>query len=145
VEDVHALLLGGHGDDMVPLLRYSFAGGIPVSQLISPQRLEEIVKRTRGGGAEIVGLLKTGSAYYAPAASTIAMAESILRDKKRILPCAAYCDREYGIGGYFVGVPCVLGSEGVDRVIEIELDDAERQMFKTSVEHVKELVKAVRI
>jgi malate dehydrogenase len=145
VEDVQALLLGGHGDDMVPLLRYSFAGGIPVSQLIPAQRLEEIVKRTRGGGAEIVGLLKTGSAYYAPAAATVAMAESVIRDKKRILPCAAYCDREYGVGGYFVGVPCVLGSEGVDKVIEIELDDAERKMFKTSVEHVKELVKAVKI
>ena len=145
VEDVHALLLGGHGDDMVPLLRYSFAGGIPVSQLISSQRLDEIVKRTRGGGAEIVGLLKTGSAYYAPAAATVAMAESVIRDKKRILACAAYCDREYGVGGYFVGVPCILGSDGVDKVIEIELDDAERKMFKTSVEHVKELVKAVKI
>jgi malate dehydrogenase len=145
VEDVQALLLGGHGDDMVPLLRYSFAGGIPVSQLIGAQRLEEIVKRTRGGGAEIVGLLKTGSAYYAPASATIAMAESIIRDKKRILPCAAYCDKEYGVGGYFVGVPCVLGSDGVDKVIEIELDEAERKMFKTSVEHVKELVKAVKI
>src|SRR5580704_6036823 len=145
VEDVHALLLGGHGDDMVPLSRYSFAGGIPVSQLIPAQRLEEIIKRTRGGGAEIVGLLKTGSAYYAPAAATVAMAESIIRDKKRILACAAYCDREYGVGGYFVGVPCVLGTDGVERVIEIELDDAERKMFKTSVQHVKDLVKSVKL
>jgi malate dehydrogenase len=145
VEDVQALLLGGHGDDMVPLLRYSFAGGIPVSQLIAAQRLEEIVKRTRTGGAEIVGLLKTGSAYYAPASATVAMAEAIIRDKKRILPCAAYCDREYGVGGYFVGVPCLLGAAGVEKVIEIELNEAERKMFNNSVEHVKELVKTVKI
>jgi len=145
VEDVHALLLGGHGDDMVPLTRYSFAGGIPVSQLIPSQRLEEIVKRTRNGGAEIVGLLKTGSAYYAPSSATVAMAESIIKDKKRILACAAYCDKEYGVGGYFVGVPCVLGTEGVERIIEIQLDETERKMFKTSVEHVKELVKTVKI
>jgi malate dehydrogenase len=145
VEDVHALLLGGHGDDMVPLTRYSFAGGIPVSQLVSSQRLEEIVKRTRNGGAEIVSLLKTGSAYYAPASATVAMAESIIRDKKRILACAAYCDREYGVGGYFVGVPCVLGTEGVEKIIEIDLDDSERKMFNSSVQHVKELVKTVKI
>src|SRR3954469_14808909 len=100
VEDVHALLLGGHGDDMVPLKRYTFAGGIPVTQLISKERLEEIVKRTREGGAEIVNLLKTGSAYYAPAAATVQMAEAIIKDKKRILPCAAYCDKEYGVGGF---------------------------------------------
>jgi malate dehydrogenase len=145
VEDVQALLLGGHGDDMVPLPRYTFAGGIPITQLVPKARLDEIVKRTRGGGAEIVSLLKTGSAYYAPAASTVAMAESIIRDKKRILPCAAYCDKEYGIGGYFVGVPCVLGTEGVERVIEIELDATERQMFQTSIDHVKDLVKAVKL
>ncbi|WP_428940398.1 malate dehydrogenase [Fontivita pretiosa] len=145
VEDVSALLLGGHGDDMVPLKRYTSVGGIPVTQLIRPERLEEIVKRTRNGGAEIVSLLKTGSAYYAPAAATIAMAESIIRDKKRLLPCAAYCDREYGIGGYFVGVPCVLGCEGVERIIEIELDEQERRMFQSSVDHVKELVKAVKM
>src|SRR5439155_24117245 len=145
VEDVQALLLGGHGDDMVPLPRYTFAGGIPITQLIRKDRLEEIIKRTRNGGAELVGLLKTGSAYYAPASATVAMAESIIKDKKRILPCAAYCDKEYSIGGYFVGVPCVLGKDGVERVIEIELDAAERQMFQTSVNHVKELVAAVRI
>ncbi|HWP40868.1 MAG TPA: malate dehydrogenase [Tepidisphaeraceae bacterium] len=145
VEDVSALLLGGHGDDMVPLKRYTSVGGIPVTQLIKPDRLEEIVKRTRNGGAEIVSLLKTGSAYYAPAAATIAMAESIIRDKKRLLPCAAYCEKEYGIGGYFVGVPCVLGREGVERIIEIELDDEERRMFQSSVDHVKELVKAVKM
>ncbi len=144
VEDVQALLLGGHGDDMVPLPRYTFAGGIPITQLVKPDRLAEIVQRTRDGGAEIVKLLKTGSAYYAPAAATVQMAESIIRDKKRILPCAAYCEKEYNVGGYFVGVPAVLGTEGVERVIEIELDDAERKMFQTSVEHVKELVKTVK-
>jgi len=145
VEDVHALLLGGHGDDMVPLKRYTSVGGIPVTQLMKPDRLEEIVKRARNGGAEIVGLLKTGSAYYAPAAATVAMAESIIRDKRRIMPCAAYCDKEYGIGGYFVGVPCILGTNGVERIVEIELDGDEKKMFQTSVDHVKELVKAVKL
>ena len=145
VEDVQALLLGGHGDDMVPLKRYTFAGGIPVTQLIAPERLEEIIDRTRKGGAEIVGLLKTGSAYYAPAAATVQMAESIIRDKKRILPCAAYCEEAYGIGGYFVGVPCILGKDGVERVIEVELDDEEKSAFAASVEHVKELVAGVKM
>ncbi|MGA3066613.1 MAG: malate dehydrogenase [Tepidisphaeraceae bacterium] len=145
VEDVHAILLGGHGDDMVPLPRYTFAGGIPVSQLIRKDRLDEIVKRTRNGGAEIVGLLKTGSAYYAPASATIAMAESIIKDKKRIFPCAAYCEQEYGIGGYFVGVPCVLGTEGVEKIIEIDLDENEKKMFQISIDHVKDLVKAVKM
>src|SRR5437763_9002242 len=145
VEDVQALLLGGHGDDMVPLKRYTFAGGIPITQLVKADRLEEIIKRARNGGAEIVGLLKTGSAYYAPAAATVQMAESIIKDKKRILPCAAYCDKEYGIGGFFVGVPCVLGTNGVEKIIEIEMDAAEKKMFQTSVEHVKELVKVVKI
>lgn len=145
VEDVQALLMGGHGDDMVPLPRYTFAGGIPITQLVKKERLEEIVKRARTGGAEIVGLLKTGSAYYAPAASVIAMAESIIKDKKRILPCAVYCEKEYGVGGFFVGVPCILGTEGVERVIEVELDDAERKAFQTSVDHVKDLVKVVKM
>src|SRR5271163_540736 len=145
VEDVQALLLGGHGDDMVPLPRYTSAGGIPITQLVSPQRLEEIIKRARSGGAEIVGLLKTGSAYYAPAAATVQMAEAIIKDKKRILPCAVYCDKEYGVGGYFVGVPCVLGTGGVERIIEVELDDNERKMFLSSVDHVKELVRSVKI
>jgi len=145
VEDVQALLLGGHGDDMVPLPRYTFAGGIPITQLVKPERLAEIVQRTRDGGAEIVKLLKTGSAYYAPAAAAVQMAESIIRDKKRILPCAAYCEKEYNVGGYFVGVPAVLGTDGVERIIEIQLDDAERKMFQSSVEHVKELVKTVKL
>ena len=145
VEDVHALLLGGHGDDMVPLTRYTFAGGIPITQLVKKDRLEQIVQRARDGGAEIVKLLKTGSAYYAPAAATIAMAESIVRDKKRILPCAAYCEKEYGVGGFFVGVPCVLGTNGVEKIIEIELDETERKAFQTSVDHVKELVATVKM
>ena len=145
VEDVQALLLGGHGDDMVPLTRYTFAGGIPITQLVKPDRLDAIVDRARKGGAEIVGLLKTGSAYYAPAAATVQMAEAVIRDKKRILPCAVYCDKEYGVGGYFVGVPALLGTDGVERIIEIELDDAERKMFQSSVDHVKELVAAVKI
>jgi malate dehydrogenase len=145
VEDVQALLLGGHGDDMVPLKRYTFAGGIPITQLVKPDRLEEIVKRARNGGAEIVNLLKTGSAYYAPAAATVQMAEAIIKDKKRILACAAYCDKEYGIGGYFVGVPCVLGADGVEKVLEIEMDAEEKKAFQTSVDHVKDLVKAVKM
>jgi malate dehydrogenase len=145
VQDVQALLLGGHGDDMVPLARYTFAGGIPIQQLVKPDRLEQIIKRARNGGAEIVQLLKTGSAYYAPAAATVQMAEAVIKDKKRILPCAAYCEKEYGIGGYFVGVPALLGKDGVERVIEVELDDQERAMFNTSVEHVRELVRAVKM
>jgi malate dehydrogenase len=145
VEDVQALLLGGHGDDMVPLARYTSAGGIPITQLVKKEKLDEIIKRTRNGGAEIVSLLEKGSAYYAPAAASVQMAEAIIRDKKRILPCAAYCDKEYGIGGYFVGVPCVLGAAGVERIMEIELDDAEKTMFQTSVQHVRDLVKAVKM
>src|SRR5438874_3149570 len=126
VQDVQALLLGGHGDDMVPLARYTFAGGIPITQLVKSDRLETIISRARNGGKEIVDLLKTGSAYYAPAAATVQMAEAIIKDKKRILPCAVYCDKEYGVGGYFVGVPCILGKDGVERIIEIELDPTER-------------------
>jgi malate dehydrogenase len=145
VEDVQALLLGGHGDDMVPLKRYTFAGGIPITQLVKPDRLEEIIKRARNGGAEIVNLLKTGSAYYAPAAATVQMAEAIIKDKKRILPAAVYCDSEYGVGGFFVGVPAVLGKDGVERIIEVELDAEEKKAFQTSVDHVKDLVKIVKM
>ncbi len=139
VEDIDALLMGGHGDDMVPLPRYTSVAGIPVTQLMPKERLDAIVDRTRKGGGEIVSLLKTGSAFYAPAAATVQMAEAILRDKRRILPCAAYCQREYGVGGFFVGVPCMLGRGGVEKVIEVELEAGERTMFQTSVEHVKEL------
>lgn len=145
VEDITALLLGGHGDDMVPLPRYTSVAGIPVTQLIAKDRLEEIIQRTRMGGGEIVKLLKTGSAFYAPAAASAQMAEAIIKDKKRILPCAAYCDKEYGVGGYFVGVPCMLGRNGVEKIIEVDLDDAERTMFTDSVNHVKQLVASVKL
>src|SRR4029077_13017367 len=143
VEDISALLLGGHGDTMVPVPSCTSVGGIPVTQLIEPKRLEEIVQRTRNGGAEIVGLLKTGSAYYAPAAATAQMVEAIVRDKKRLIPCAAYCDKEYGVGGYFVGVPVILGAGGVEKVIELKLTAQEQVDFQKSVDAVKELVKAM--
>ena len=139
VEDIDALLLGGHGDDMVPLPRYTSVAGIPVTQLIPAERLHAIIERTKVGGGEIVKLMGT-SAYYAPAAGSVQMAEAIIKDKRRILPCAAYCQKEYGVGGYFVGVPCVLGRNGVEKVIEIELVGDERKMFETSVSHVKELI-----
>jgi malate dehydrogenase len=144
VEDVSALLMGGHGDTMVPLPRYASVGGIPITQLIPKERLDQIVQRARDGGAEIVNLLKTGSAYYAPGAAVVQMVEAIIRDKKRVLPCAAYCDREYGVGGYFVGVPVVLGTGGVEKVIEVELDATERAAFEKSVAAVKDLVKALK-
>lgn len=144
VEDITALLLGGHGDDMVPLPSFTSVAGIPVTHLIPKDRLDAIVERTRKGGGEIVSLLKTGSAYYAPAAASVQMAEAIIKDKKRILPCAAYCDKEYGIGGYFVGVPALLGKGGVEKVIEVPLNQQERAMFDTSIQHVKDLVAEVQ-
>ena len=140
VEDISALLMGGHGDTMVPLPSCTTVGGIPVTQLIEPARLEEIVDRTRKGGAEIVGLLKTGSAYYAPAGASAQMVEAVVRDKKRLIPCAAYCDKEYGVGGYYVGVPVVLGTGGVERIVELELTEQESADFQKSVSAVKELV-----
>jgi len=140
VEDISALLMGGHGDTMVPIPSCTSVGGIPILQLIEPDRLEEIVDRTRKGGAEIVGLLKTGSAYYAPAAATAQMVEAIVRDKKRLIPCAAYCDKEYGVGGYYVGVPVILGSSGVERIVELSLTNEEKVAFQKSVDAVKELV-----
>ena len=143
VEDISALLLGGHGDTMVPMPSCTSVGGIPVTQLIDAKRLEDIVKRTRNGGAEIVGLLKTGSAYYAPAAATAQMVEAIVRDKKRLIPCAAYCDKQYGVGGYFVGVPVILGAGGVEKVIELKLTSQEQADFQKSVDAVKELVKVM--
>jgi len=138
VEDISALLLGGHGDDMVPLPRYTSVAGIPVTQLIKPERLNEIIQRAKMGGGEIVKLMGT-SAYYAPAAGTIQMAEAIIKDKRRIFPCAAFCDKEYGVGGYFVGTPAMLGANGVEKVIEVELDEKERAMFDSSAAHVREL------
>jgi malate dehydrogenase len=140
VEDISALLMGGHGDTMVPIPSCTSVGGIPVQQLIDPKRLEEIVTRTRNGGAEIVSYLKTGSAYYAPAAATSQMVEAVVRDKKRLIPCAAYCDKEYGVGGYYVGVPVVLGSAGVEKIIELTLTAEEKAAFQKSVDAVKELV-----
>jgi malate dehydrogenase len=140
VEDISALLMGGHGDTMVPIPSCTSVGGIPVQQLIDPKRLEEIVTRTRNGGAEIVSYLKTGSAYYAPAAATAQMVEAVVRDKKRLIPCAAYCDKEYGVGGYYVGVPVILGSSGVEKIVELTLTADEKAAFQKSVDAVKELV-----
>ena len=143
VEDISALLMGGHGDTMVPLPSCTSVGGIPVTQLIKPERLKEIIERTAKGGAEIVSLLKTGSAYYAPAAATTQMVEAIIRDKKRLIPCAAYCDKEYGVGGYYVGVPVILGTNGVEKIVELQLEETEKVAFQKSVDAVKELVKAM--
>ncbi len=140
IEDVSALLMGGHGDTMVPMPTCTSVGGIPVTRLMDRGRLDEIVDRARKGGAEIVGLLKTGSAYYAPAAACAQMAEAVIRDKKRLIPCCAYCDTEYGVGGYYVGVPVILGSSGVERVVELELDEQEQADFRKSVDAVRDLV-----
>ena len=149
VKDVTAFVLGGHGDTMVPLPRYSTVAGIPLPDLakmgwITEQRIEEIVQRVRDGGAEIVGLLKTGSAYYAPASSAIAMAESYLKDYRRILPCAAYVNGPYGVQGLYVGVPVIIGANGVEKIVEIELNDEEKAAFAKSVEHVERLIEAAK-
>ena len=148
-EDVTAMVLGGHGDTMVPLIRYSAVAGIPVPDLVkmgwtTQARVDEIVKRTANGGAEIVNLLKTGSAFYAPAASAVAMAESYLLDKKRVLPCAAWLNGEYGIKDLYVGVPVVIGAKGVERIVEIELNSGERSMFEKSAAAVQGLVDACK-
>lgn len=140
VEDVSAMLLGGHGDTMVPMPSCTSVGGIPLRQFLDAETIDRLVDRARKGGAEIVSLLKTGSAYYAPAAATAQMVEAIVRDKKRLIPCAAYCDSEYGVGGYYVGVPVVLGSNGVEKIIELELTAQEKVDFQKSVDAVKELV-----
>lgn len=147
VKDITALVLGGHGDTMVPLIRYSTVGGVALTDLVSmgwltPESLERLVQRTRDGGAEIVGLLKTGSAFYAPANSAIEMAESYLHDQKRLLPAAAYVDRAYGVHGIYVGVPVIIGQKGVERVIELALDKEEQDMFDHSVKNVKSLIAA---
>lgn len=149
VRDVSAFVLGGHGDTMVPLVRYSTVAGIPLPDLVkmgwtTKKRLDEIVQRTRDGGAEIVGLLKTGSAFYAPAASAIAMAESYLKDQKRLLPCAAHLSGEYGVKDLYVGVPAVIGSDGIERVAEIELSKSEQKMFDHSVDAVRGLLDACK-
>ncbi len=149
VEDISAFVLGGHGDTMVPLVRFSSVAGIPIPDLIKmkmikKEKVEKIVERTRLGGGEIVSLLKTGSAYYAPASSALAMAESYIKDKKRVLPCAAFLRGEYGVKNLYVGVPVIIGSKGVEKVLEIKLDALERKMFKKSVASVKSLVEVVR-
>ena len=144
VEDVQAMVLGGHGDTMVPVTRLATVGGIPLHDLLSQEKIDEIVLRTQNGGAEIVNLLKMGSAYYAPAASVVAMVESILKDKKRILPCAAYLDGEYGVKGVFIGVPTLLGRNGVEKVMEVKFNDAEKAVFQKTVEHVVALTEEVK-
>ncbi len=145
VKDVTALVLGGHGDTMVPLVRYCTVAGVPISQLIEKDRIEAIVERTKGAGGEVVGLLKTGSAFVSPALSAIEMAEAHLRDKKRVFACACLCEGEYGIDGLYVGVPCVIGAGGVERIIEVELNADERSLFDASVDHVKELVEQIEL
>ncbi|MEK7172193.1 MAG: malate dehydrogenase [Patescibacteria group bacterium] len=142
VEDVTAFVMGGHGDTMIPVMRYANVGGIPLSDLLSKEKISAISERTKNGGAEIVELLKTGSAYFAPAASVVAMVESILKDKRRVMPCAAYLNGEYGVKGLFIGVPVILGKNGVEKVIEIKLNEEERALFSKTVEHVKSLVEA---
>jgi malate dehydrogenase len=149
VEDVTAFVLGGHGDSMVPVVEYSTVAGIPIPDLVkmgwtSQDKIDAIVKRTRGGGGEIVSLLKTGSAFYAPATSAIAMAESFLKDKKRVLPCAAHLTGQYGVDDLYVGVPCVLGAGGVERIVEIALNDEAKANFQASVDAVKELLVACK-
>jgi malate dehydrogenase len=149
VEDVTAFVLGGHGDTMVPVVEYSTVAGIPIPDLIkmgwtTQDKIDAIVKRTRGGGGEIVALLKTGSAYYAPATSAISMAEAFLKDKKRVLPCAAHLSGQYGVDNLYVGVPCVLGAGGVERVVEIDLNDEAKKNFQVSVDAVKELLEACK-
>jgi len=145
VKDIQAFVLGGHGDTMVPLPRYTTVSGIPIPDLMSAERIEALVDRTRKGGGEIVNLLKTGSAFFAPSASAVQMAEAILKDQKRILPCAAYCDKEYGVGGYYVGVPALLGANGVEKVIEIQMTADEKANFDKSVQAVRDLVKELNV
>lgn len=145
VRDIQAMVLGGHGDTMVPLISYTSVSGIPVTQLMSSEKLDAIVDRTRTGGAEIVKHLKTGSAYYAPSAAAVQMCEAIVRNQRRILPCAAWLEGEYGMSGLFLGVPCVLGRNGLERIIEVELTDAERDALKKSAEAVREPMSAISL
>jgi malate dehydrogenase len=144
VQDVQPMVLGGHGDTMVPIPRYTTVAGVPITELLSKEKLDAIVQRTRDGGAEIVKLLKTGSAYYAPSASVVAMVESILKDKKRILPCAAYLEGEYGVQGLYVGVPVKLGEKGLEQVLQLNLTVEERVALQKSADSVRELVEAMK-
>ena len=144
IEDIQALVLGGHGDTMVPLASYTSVSGIPLSQLLEQDRIDALVERTRKGGGEIVSYLKTGSAYYAPAAAAVQMAEAIVKDKRRILPCAAWLQGEYGFNDLYLGVPCMLGANGLERIVEVELEDSERSALETSAEHVKSTVESLK-
>lgn len=144
VENIHAFVLGGHGDTMVPVSRYSTVAGIPITELLSAERIAALEERTRTGGAEIVGLLKTGSAYYAPASAAVQMAEAILKDKKKVLPCAAYLEGEYGIHDLFIGVPVKLGAGGVEQIIEIKLNEKENKALQNSANAVRELVEDMK-
>ena len=144
IEDIQALVLGGHGDTMVPLASYTSVSGIPLSQLLEQDRIDALVERTRKGGGEIVSYLKTGSAYYAPAAAAVQMAEAIVKDKRRILPCAAWLQGEYGFNDLYLGVPCMLGTNGLERIIEVELEESERSALETSAEHVKSTVESLK-
>jgi len=145
VRDVTALVLGGHGDTMVPLVRYCTVAGIPIEKMLSKDKIDAIVERTKQAGGEVVGLLKTGSAFVSPAVSALEMAESYLKDKKRVLACACLCEGEYGVEGLYVGVPCVIGANGLERIIEIELNTEERANFDASVEHVRALVSQIEL
>lgn len=144
IEDIQALVLGGHGDTMVPLASYTSVSGIPLTQLLAQDRIDALVERTRKGGGEIVAYLKTGSAYYAPAAAAVQMAEAIVKDKRRILPCAAWLQGEYGFNDLFLGVPCMLGENGLERILEVELDADEKAALTTSADHVKSTVEALK-
>ena len=145
VSDIDAYVLGGHGDTMVPLVGYTTVAGVPVSKLVKPDRLAEIVQRARDGGAEIVGLLKTGSAYYAPSASVVKMVDAIMLDRHSVMPCAAHLEGEYGVNGLFVGVPCKLGEAGLEEIIEIDLSDVERAGLQKSIDSVQELVDILKL
>ncbi|MBN1852926.1 MAG: malate dehydrogenase [Pirellulales bacterium] len=143
MEDISGMVIGEHGDTMVPVASCTSVSGIPIKQLIDPNRLDEIIERTRFAGTEIIGLFKTTGPFYAPAAAITRMVEAIVRDKKRLMPCSAYCDKEYGVGGYYVGVPVVLGTDGVERIIELELSDSEQAAFQRSIEVIKSQVKTM--
>ena len=145
VKDVTALVLGGHGDTMVPLVRYTTVAGIPVEKLISKDKIDAMVERTKGAGGEVVALLKTGSAFVSPAVSALEMAESYLKDKKRVLACACLCEGEYGVDGLYVGVPCVIGADGLERIIELDLNEEEKKAFDESVDHVRKLVSEIEL
>ena len=143
VKDIHAFVLGGHGDTMVPMPRHCSVGGVPLLEMLPKEKVEALLERTRKGGAEIVGLLKTGSAYYAPSASAVAMAEAIIKDQQRILPCAAFLEGEYGVKGMFLGVPCQLGGNGLEKVIEVDLNDTEKAGLQNSINAVTNLVESL--